>query len=361
MTDCTVSGNTVGELFGNGGAVSNFEGTVTMNDCSVTGNQDGGVANIGGTLTLTDSSFRANTGVGIFTQGLDFIFGGGEGADSVTGTTTAIDCTITGNSVGSASSQLGIDGGGVSTIRSGVTTLNDCTIQNNSARNGGGVFNGGLLYLYGGTTYTFNAVTNLNDCTVSGNTATGNGGGIDNASPGSVTVDDTTIKNNSAVTGGGISNQGTLAIGSSTIENNLATSAGGGISTTAGDATITNTLILANQVASTGVALGGGIDCEGGTLSLANCTVALNQAIGGNGANGANGGNAYGGGIYVAAGAAPMSPTVSSPSIWPLAAMQATAAPTARGSEVASSTLERSPPICTPSSCSTSPPRATTT
>jgi len=52
-----------------------------------------------------------------------------------------------------------------------------------------------------------------------------------------------------------------------------ATSAGGGISTTAGSATITDSVISFNQVNFTGTALGGGIDCEYSVLSLTNCTV----------------------------------------------------------------------------------------
>jgi hypothetical protein len=52
-----------------------------------------------------------------------------------------------------------------------------------------------------------------------------------------------------------------------------ATSAGGGISTTAGSATITDSVINFNQVNFTGTALGGGIDCEYSVLSLTNCTV----------------------------------------------------------------------------------------
>jgi hypothetical protein len=52
-----------------------------------------------------------------------------------------------------------------------------------------------------------------------------------------------------------------------------ATSAGGGISTTAGSVTITDSVISFNQVNFTGTALGGGIDCEYSVLSLTNCTV----------------------------------------------------------------------------------------
>jgi len=52
-----------------------------------------------------------------------------------------------------------------------------------------------------------------------------------------------------------------------------ATSAGGGISTTAGSATITDSVISFNQVNFAGTALGGGIDCEYSVLSPTNCTV----------------------------------------------------------------------------------------
>jgi hypothetical protein len=68
-----------------------------------------------------------------------------------------------------------------------------------------------------------------------------------------------------------------------------ALAAGGGISTTAGTATITNSVINANQVNSSGTTLGGGINCENSTLSLTNCTVNANQA---------NGTTALGGGTY---------------------------------------------------------------
>jgi hypothetical protein len=67
-----------------------------------------------------------------------------------------------------------------------------------------------------------------------------------------------------------------------------ATSAGG-ISTTAGSATITDSVINSNQVNSWGTALGGGIDYEYSGLSLTNCRVNANRV---------NGANAYGGGIF---------------------------------------------------------------
>ena len=91
---------------------------------------------------------------------------------------------------------------------------------------------------------------------------------------------DCTVSGNSAVEGGGISNQGTLIVANSDIVKNQATSAGGGISTTGGTATITNSTIKNNQVNSNGTALGGGIDSENSTLSLSNDTINANQANG---------------------------------------------------------------------------------
>ena len=61
-----------------------------------------------------------------------------------------------------------------------------------------------------------------------------------------------TVSGNSAISGGGIYNQATLNVTSSNIINNSATSKGGGISTTAGNATITNSVINRNQVNSLG-------------------------------------------------------------------------------------------------------------
>jgi hypothetical protein len=77
---------------------------------------------------------------------------------------------------------------------------------------GGSAGSGGGLYNQG--------TLALTNCTVSGNSATGNGGGLDNTSLGSTTLTNTNVKNNSASVGGGIANQGTLTVASSNISNN---------------------------------------------------------------------------------------------------------------------------------------------
>ena len=72
---------------------------------------------------------------------------------------------------------------------------------------------------------------------------------------------------------------GTQERRTSHIINNTATSRGGGISTTAGIATVVDSVINSNQVADLlGTAYGGRIHCENSTLSLTNSTINANRA-----------------------------------------------------------------------------------
>jgi len=111
--------------------------------------------------------------------------------------------------------------------------------------------------------------------TFAGNSAIGPGGGVMNA-PGRTLayLTNCTVRDNSALAGGGISNQGYLSVDSSRIVNNTATTKGGGISTTdSSAAVIIDSNINTNQVISSATALGGGIDCENSFLSLFDCAV----------------------------------------------------------------------------------------
>ncbi len=293
LTGCTISGNHV--TYGSGGGVSN-DGTTTLTNCTISGNSasfDGGGLFSGstpfnggnvGTLTLTNCTISGNsaaTGGGVDTLGgivIEFFGPGQYQAFAQDATTSLTNCTVSGNSASA-------DGGGLATGGAGTTTATNITVSGNTATGSGGGLDTSGEAFYG----TFDGTTNLTNCTVSGNTATGSGGGLDNASLGSTTVTGTIVKKNTASVGGGIANQATLSVASSTINNNTATSAGGGISMTAGTATITSSVINSNEVNSSGTALGGGIDCENATLSLNNDTVNANQA---------NGTTALGGGIY---------------------------------------------------------------
>jgi len=307
LRDCIVCGNSASgaDIFGvsiAGGGVTNLiDSTLTMTNCIVSDNSagnsgGGGVANVAfrlfdynaitATMTLTNCIVSGNTTTG----------GGGGVANIATGyrfnsiaaTVTLTNCIVCGNSAGSG-------GGGVANVASGyyfnsidtAVTLTNCSVSGNcTTGNGGGVATAGYRGTSGGTLST---TTTLTNCSVSGNSAAGNGGGLNNASPAATTLTNCIVDRNSAVAGGGISNQGTLIVARSLITRNRASSKGGGISTTGGSATITNSFIDGNQASSASTALGGGIDCENSLLSLTGCVVFANQA---------NGATALGGGIY---------------------------------------------------------------
>ena len=101
MTNCTVSGNTTSEY--SGGGIHNI-GTLTMTNCTVSENNTdsngGGIYNDYGTLTMTN-------------------------------------CTVSGNTANNSS----YGGGGLMTDN-GTATITNCTFANNSApnKNGGGIF-----------------------------------------------------------------------------------------------------------------------------------------------------------------------------------------------------------------------------
>jgi hypothetical protein len=138
ISGLTISG---GHTTDNGGGLANLGGTLTLANCTVSGNSapfGGGISNTG-TLTLTHCTVSGNS------ANRDYGLGGGI---SNTGTLSLTNCTVSGNSGGF--------GGGV--LNDGTATLTDCTVSGNSSTGNGG---GGLGNTYGPLTLT--------DCTVSGN------------------------------------------------------------------------------------------------------------------------------------------------------------------------------------------------
>ncbi len=115
------------------------------------------------------------------------------------------------------------NGGGVYVGETSAVTLNDCAIVNNGADCGAGIYNLGTLY--------------MNRCCVSGNSAQYQGGGIFNSSSGLVNLTNCTISGNTGLeidgcSGGGIYNEGAMAILNCTITYNsvagVSMSVGGG-------------------------------------------------------------------------------------------------------------------------------------
>jgi CSLREA domain-containing protein len=323
LTNCTISGNSAHRYGEGGGLVNYFGSNLTLTGCTVSGNsafRGGGVYNqFVASVTVENSTFKANHASGfggaIDNSGhLDFLDSGFTGnsagntggavSNSSGGTGSISGCRFAGNHAGSTG------GGGISVFSGALTIVNTSIDDNSAAGNGGGLRVGGSATLTnctisgntagtsgGGVYLTYSGGTaTLTDCTVSGNSAGTSGGGLAvggsmYGSSATATLNKCTVSGNTAAQGGGLFNAGTLSVASSNITGNTATSAGGGISTTGvgSTATITNSVVNSNRVNSTGTALGGGVDCENSTLSLSDCNVNANQA---------NGVNAKGGGIY---------------------------------------------------------------
>lgn len=271
-----------------GGGIYNFGSTLTVEGCTITGNdatQSGGGIYNTGTLTVKDSDISENTaaygGAGICNEYGTFkmdsgtisdntasYFGGGiynvGGSSTINGGTisknhayegggiyndqndfTMNGGTISENSAHSDTSGLSGSGGGIAN-NGGNFVLNAGTISDNTADYaGGGVWNSGCAFIMnegtisgnnankGGGIATYWGTFEMNDGTISENTAENNveegiGGGIYN-SKGALMLNGGTISGNDAQKGAGIYNSGTATITDGEISQNIAINDGGGI------------------------------------------------------------------------------------------------------------------------------------
>jgi len=194
-----------------GGALYNYQGTVAINDSTLTGNDasgNGGAIDIFGVnaqLTLTNCTVSGNTAVG-----------NGGGIANYYGSVKIYNSVITGND--------GAEGGGVHTYQGYVRIENTTLSYNDAVGEDGGALrsdNGGVV---------------LVGSTVNGNTAVDDGGGLDNRGGGQMTVLNSTISGNHAGSGasndgGGFRNvtDGKAYFYNVSIVNNTAGNVGGGI------------------------------------------------------------------------------------------------------------------------------------
>lgn len=234
-----------------GGAISNYNGNVTVENCTISqcGAEEGGAVynNYGGKVSLKNCSIINNYSTG----------NGGGGQIYNHGQLTATDCKIE-----DGTAYYG-HGGGIFSSITATTTLTNTTVSSNFGRSGktGGIHNDGTLNIDGGSITQNNnrGIVNSGEVTATGCTISennqyyGNGVGLFSSITGSVTLTNCTVTKNDAYTaGGGILNQGDLKIVGGIISDNSA-----GVSW-----------------AGTG---GGGIH-NSGTLSIENATIAGNQA-----------------------------------------------------------------------------------
>jgi predicted outer membrane repeat protein len=262
LSNCTVSGNSATS---GGGIFQDSFGTLTLANCTVFGNSansggvavhhpiaGGGISNYG-TLTLTNCSISKNSSTG------EGDFDGGGGIENEL-TLSMTNCTLLGN----AAARFG--GGIQNSSSSGTATLTNCTISGNSAQIGGGIKSYSAL--------------NLTNCTLSGNTAK-YGGGLCNFYSGIANLSDCTLSGNTATRdGGGIANlafmpfYSTLILTNCALSGNTAQRGGGVFNGDLEKATLVNCTLTTNSAT---VDFGGGLSTEtGGQTTLYNTLIAGN-------------------------------------------------------------------------------------
>ena len=223
FNDLTVRNGLPGALAAGGGIAN--DGTLTLNNCTVSGNHtnngDGAGIWTNNTLTLNSSTISGNVGGG----------GGNGGGIENEDVFVINNSTISGNSAG----PNGGNGAGIYNNFSG--SITNSTISGNIGAGGG---NGPGIY-HNGTTLT------ITGSTISGNSsANGDGGGIYNSGV-SLILTNCTISGNTSFDGGGVFHIGTGAtILDTTIASNTATNTGGGIDSSS-SLTLTNTIVANNS------------------------------------------------------------------------------------------------------------------
>ena len=178
-------------------------GTLTVSDCTVSGNSSVGLSNIANgqvstnaTLTIANSIVSDNSGPGV-----------SNGAFMASATVTILDSKLIGNGGGIYTS--GFEGGTN-------VTVGNSTISGNSADLGGGIYSywsavtivnstlsGNSAGTSGGGIYAEGPLVEISNSTISGNSAGSSGGAIFNNTFGYVRIDNSTLNGNSAGSGGG--------------------------------------------------------------------------------------------------------------------------------------------------------------
>jgi CSLREA domain-containing protein len=281
----TVSGNNAGGVFTVAAGKTVSISALTITGGKLTGAGNGAGINDSGNLTLT--------GVVVTGNKVESVSGGipaGGGIEIAAGNVTLGNTQVTNNQAVTDSGGGIPEGAGIDDSGGGYVSISDSQITSNtvSIASGGGVPEGAGIHDGSAGTMA------IADTEISQNTATGPAG--------------------SAPAGGGLANDGSgvVTVTGSTLTGNTATATsnavpgGGGIATFNGSVSISNTTISFNTAIS--VAGGGAAVAEGGGVLAAGQLDLTDSTLTGNSANGSTDGTAEGGGL-VAQGATSVSNT----------------------------------------------------
>ena len=275
---------------GNGGAISAYSSTLTINNSNITGN--GAVSGAGGgisvnrssTVTLNNSSISDNYANGI-----------GGGVD------VSFSSTLSLNNSNVSRNVSEFCGGGIHLrINSVLTATNSSIEENITFRGGGGIYssnnsvvtlanstisgNEASSFIYdtdGGGIDARSSTVTLSDTTLSDNYADGGGGGI-NAESSTVTLSKSVVSTNTSRYNAGLAAvYSQVMIDDSTISENTAASANGGIFTISSSLSVTNSTISENLAS-----VNGALSAVQSSVNITNSTISGNSAF------------SYVGGIY---------------------------------------------------------------
>ncbi len=186
---------------------------------------------------------------------------------SLTAATTTIDNATANIDLLIAGNDFALDGQdserGFAIAADTHVTIDGLTVQNGLSDVGGGVYNQGVL--------------TISNTTIHSNTAVSNGGGVFN--DGSLTIHASEITENGSNTAAGIRNVNLLVMTDSTVAGNIADNNGGGIvNANSGTLIVKNSTLSGNSAAN----IGGGIN-NNGVLTVTNSTWSDNSATTGGG------------------------------------------------------------------------------
>jgi predicted outer membrane repeat protein len=235
LSDCTVTGNVTGHrpgelMYGQGGGIASG-GMLTIDNSNLTGNSAdiAGALLASGTVTMSSSTLESNTAA--------TTFGGFGGAISNAGMMTVQSCTFRSNLAAITGGGNGI-GGAID--NDGTLTVANSTFESNTA-----ITTGGAIYNTETATVT--------NCTFAANVTGGDGGAISNSFHGVLTaVGCTFVANHAQVDGGALDNStqvsGTNQVSATncTFSGNSAEYQGGAISS-GGTTALTETTISSNS------------------------------------------------------------------------------------------------------------------